>query len=308
MTLFFSRRTFNAQKKKFTDNVASLTRYVSITGTTSGGGGWQGGIISQGDWLDQVQQQGGTDDVLIYVHGFNTEQADMLKRMQKIETGLAAHGFNGALVAFDWPSDGSVLRYDADRRDAKAVAQYLVSDGIVPLLGLAPKPRVHIVAHSMGALVVLRGFSDFGDSAGPGQAAWSAEQVMFASGDVDRVWHERGAWGALVLNQRSARFTNYYSGRDQVLALSGGLVNGGRERVGHGGMPPLLYDAHHDVYCNEQYKKDVPEADRTLIYSHQWWFDNDGFYRDLALTIAGQAADQMPTRQATNISDQALLI
>ncbi|MCE8006642.1 alpha/beta fold hydrolase [Aestuariivita sp.] len=308
MALFFSRRTFNAQQKKFTNNPAALTRYVAITGTNPGGGGWAGGILSRDNWLAQVRQAGGTRDVVIYVHGFNTSQADMLRRMERMETGLRAHGYTGAVVSYDWPSDGSVLNYNRDRSDAKEVAQYLVKDGMVPLLGMSPKPRVHLMAHSMGALVVLRGFSDFGDAIGPGQGAWSADQVIFAAGDVDSVWLERGAWGSLVLNQRSRRFTNYYSGRDRVLALSGGLINGGRERVGHVGMPSLLATGHQDVYCNEQYKKDVPTSDQTMTYSHRWWFDNDGFLQDMALTLSGRAADQMPTRRATNIADQALLV
>lgn len=307
MALFFSRRTYNAHLKKFTNNPASLTRYVAITGTGPGDQGWSGGILSQGDWLEQVRQAGGDRDVLIYVHGFNTAQSDMLTRMERIETGLRAHGFAGAVVAYDWPSDGSALSYGRDRADAKTVAPHLVSDGVIPLLGLSPRPRVHLLAHSMGALVVLRGFSDFGDGIGPGQGAWRMDEVLFAAGDVDSVWHEKGAWGSLVLSKRSRRFTNYHSGLDQVLALSDGLVNGGRDRVGHVGMPALLAAGHHDVYCNEQYRKDVPPGDRTMLYSHRWWFDNDGFLRDVALTLAGRAAGQMPTRRATNTTDQALL-
>lgn len=308
MALFFSRRTYNAHQKTFTNNPASLTRYVAITGTSPGGDGWSGGILSQRDWLEQVRQAGGDSDVLIYVHGFNTAQSDMLRRMEKLETGLRAHGFAGAVVAFDWPSDGSALAYGRDRADAKKIAPHLVSDGVIPLLGLPSRPRVHLLAHSMGALVILRGFSDFGDGIGPGQGVWSAGEVMFAAGDVDSVWLEKGAWGSLVLKKRSQRFTNYYSGRDQVLALSGGLVNGGRDRVGHVGMPTLLSAGHHDVYCNEQYLKDVPQAEQTMLYSHRWWFDNAGFLRDVALTLQGRPADQMPTRRATNISDQALLV
>jgi hypothetical protein len=51
----------------------------------------------------------------------------------------------------------------------------------------------------------------------------------------------------------------------------------------------------------------VPEPDRTTVYSHAWWFDNPGFYKDLALTLRGSDARTMPTRRATNIDDLALL-
>ncbi|WP_170763074.1 alpha/beta hydrolase [Ruegeria lacuscaerulensis] len=306
MALFFSRRTYNASKKKFTIKPAAKTRYVNITQTSSGGQVRKGSIVKKSKWLDLVRQQGGDKEVLIYVHGFNTTQKGMLDRLGKIEAGVRSNGFKGAVVAFDWPSDGSVHAYDRDRSDAKAVAPHLVGDGMLPLLAMSPRPKIHIIAHSMGALVVLRAFSDFGDSAGPGNN-WGADQVMFASADVDSAWLEKGAWGGLVLKKRSKRFTNYYSGRDKVLALSGGLINGGRDRAGHAGMPDLTTKGHWDIYCNEQYKRDVPKPKRSRIYSHRWWFDNDGFYRDLALTIDGKGAKTMPTRKKTTGKDLALL-
>ncbi|MES0863103.1 alpha/beta fold hydrolase [Ruegeria sp. SCPT10] len=307
MALFFSRRTYNAQKKKFTLKPAAKTRYVHITQKTADGRIRKGGIIKKAKWLNLVQQQGGDSAVLIYVHGFNTSQKDMLDRLDKIEKSVRANGYKGAVVAFDWPSDGSLHTYDSDRADAKAVAPHLVGDGMLPLLGMSPKPKVHILAHSMGALVVLRAFSDFGDSAGPGNKIWSADQITFASGDVDADWLEKGAWGDLVLKKRSKRFTNYYSGKDKVLALSGGLVNGGRERVGRVGMPKLTSKGHWDIYCEEQYKRDVPKGQRKMAKSHRWWFDSKGFYKDLSLTIDGHDAKTMPTRHKTNIGDQLLL-
>nr|WP_254437989.1 alpha/beta fold hydrolase [Ruegeria arenilitoris] len=307
MALFFSRRTYNSQKKKFTLKPAAKTRYVNITKKSADGSVRKGSIVKKADWLNLVRQQGGDSAVLIYVHGFNTSQTDMLDRLEKIENGARSNGFKGAVVAFDWPSDGSPHAYDRDRADAKTVAPHLVGDGMLPLLGMPSKPKVHILAHSMGTLVVLRAFSDFGDAAGPGNKIWSADQVMFASGDVDAAWLEKGAWGNLVLKKRSKRFTNYYSGKDKVLSLSGGLVNGGRKRAGRVGMPKLTSKGHWDIHCDEQYKRDVPKGKRSMTKSHRWWFDSKGFYKDLALNLDGQDAKKMPTRHKTNIGDQMLL-
>ncbi|MCG7520765.1 alpha/beta hydrolase [Ruegeria sp. Ofav3-42] len=307
MALFFSRRTYNASKKKFTLKPAAKTRYVNITKTSSDGRIRKGSIVKKAKWLDLVRQQGGDKEVLIYVHGFNTSQKDMLDRLAKIEAGVRSNGYTGAVIAYDWPSEGSVHAYDRDRSDAKTVAPHLVGDGMMPLLAMPSRPKVHILAHSMGAFVVLRAFSDFGDSAGPGDGNWGADQVMFASADVDSTWLEKGAWGGLVLKKRSQRFTNYYSGRDKVLALAGGLIHGGRARAGHVGMPDLTEKAHWDIYCNLQYKRHVPKPKRTRVYSHRWWFDNAGFFKDLELTIAGKDAKTMPTRKKTTTKDLALL-
>ena len=126
---FFPAATYNAQKKKFTLKPAARTRYVHITQQSPGGKIRKGSIVKQAKWLDLVRQEGGDSAVLIYVHGFNTSQKDMLDRLGKIEGNLRANGYQGAVVAFDWPSDGSVHTYDSDRSDAKAVAPHLVGDG-----------------------------------------------------------------------------------------------------------------------------------------------------------------------------------
>ncbi|WP_422048867.1 alpha/beta fold hydrolase [Shimia sp.] len=307
MALFFSRRAYHAKTQKFTNNPASVTRYVAVSQTNPDGTIHKGAAIPQADWLDRVKQAGGGNEVLIYVHGFNTSQTDMLRRLKKIEDGVRAQGFTGAVIAYDWPSDGTVLAYNTDRTDAKKTAPYLVCDGIVPLLNMTPRPKVHLIAHSMGALVVLRGFAGVGDSASAGARNWKVDEVTFCAADVNADWLERGAWGALVLDRRAARFTNYYSGRDEVLAFAGGLINGGRERAGHMGISEPITKGQWDIYCNEQYKRDVPDNEKTQVYSHRWWFDNDGFYKDLALTIDGADAQTMATRRPTNEADLALL-
>ena len=308
MALIFSRRAYDNRTQKFTNNLSTRTRYVKLTKTGAGSNSWIGGVISQQDWLTQVKSAGSTNEVLIYVHGFNTKQTDMLDRMGKIETQLKGQGFGGTVVAFDWPSDGFVLNYNSDRRDAKAAAPSLVADGVLPLLGMSPKPRVSLLAHSMGALVVLRGFSDFGDGAGSGSSNWKVDEACFVSADVDSAWFEKGAWASLVLDKRAGRFTNYWSGRDGVLQLAGGFISGGRVRVGQVGMPQLTSARHHDVYSNEQYLRDVPPSQQKKRYSHTWWFDNVGFFKDVRATIRGDAASGMATRKPTNTPpDQALL-
>lgn len=306
MTLFFSRRTYNASKQSFTNNPAEVTRYVRLTDGPDASGRWTGGIINKADWFDRVQAEGATNEITIYLHGYNTSQVENLRRMALIRAGLQSNGYRGALIAFDWPSAGLPSDYDGDKRNAKKTAQHLVSDGILPLLALSPKPKVNLIAHSMGAYLLLRALSDFDDNAGPGAGAWRLNEVMFVSGDADRRWFGKGAWGSLLLAHRARRFTNYFSILDDVLKLAV-KVNRFQERVGRSGMPPGIAPSHVDLYSSEQYLKDVPASMRERIYSHRWWFDNTKFYTDAALTLAGQDAQSMPTRRKTDTSDLALL-
>ena len=100
--------------------------------------------IAKRSWIEEVmtearhgpQDDGPVGDIVIYVHGFNTPQSEMLRRTDKIEQGVKAHGFRGAVVAYDWPSDGSAINYQSDRRDAKKTAAALVRDGIAPLMAV----------------------------------------------------------------------------------------------------------------------------------------------------------------------------
>lgn len=306
--LIFTRRAYDAPRHRFTNNPSSLTRYLSVSASQAAAGQWSGHIIDRAAWLDKVRvAMGGSNEILIYIHGFNTSQVSMLQRLETVESGLRAKGFAGAIVAYDWPSDGSILRYVSDRNDAKTVAPYLVTDGIEPLLTLSPKPKLHILAHSMGTYLTLRAFAAFGDSSGPGATPWKIDQVLFSAADSDSAWYERGAWGALVLKHRANRLTNYYSPLDDVLAMSRNVYNGNRARAGRAGLPPPVYPQHIDVYGAEQYRRHVPPADRDVMVSHNWWYENDGWLRDAALTLAGHDAATMPTRQPTNIADQALL-
>lgn len=307
MSFFFSRRTYNASKKRFTDNVSDVTRYLTLQGDTLDGGTWRGSMMDQQDWCHAVHQTGGSNEVTIFVHGFNTPQTSMLTRRAKIENGLRAHGYTGAVVGYDWPSDGSFLRYSRDKRDAKKAAEYLVSDCILPLLSETPTPTINLIAHSMGGYLTLRALSVFDDASGPGNSAFKLNQICFVSADVNRSWMGKGAWGALLLSHRSKRFTNYFSQLDATLNLPALLVNSFEKRVGRWGMPPLIHNNHVDIYSHEQFLKDVPHVDQTPTYSHTWWFDNDKFYRDLALTLAGQDAHDMPTRRRMNTTDLALL-
>ncbi|WP_195820708.1 alpha/beta fold hydrolase [Roseobacter sp. MH60115] len=306
MTLFFSRRTYNASKQRFTNNPADVTRYVRLTSGPDASGKWTGGIISKDDWLAHVKAEAATNEITIYVHGFNTDQIDNLNRMNKIRAGLNGEGYRGALIAYDWPSAGTVTAYDSDKRHAKLTAEHLVRDGILPLLALSPRPKVNLIAHSMGAYLVLRALSEFDDDAGPGSGAWKLNETLFVSGDADRRWFGKGAWGALLLAHRSKRFTNYYSQLDDVLNAAV-PANGFRKRAGRSGMPSGIHKNHVDLYSHEQYLKDVDGPNRTVLNSHRWWFDNAKFYRDAGLTLAGQPAFPLPTRRRTTTTDLALL-
>jgi hypothetical protein len=70
-------------------------------------------------------------------------------------------------------------------------------------------------------------------------------------------------------------------------------------------LPPSIPSNHQDLDCAARYVAQV--ADKTVQRSHRWYFSDDGFYRDAALTLAGTAASAMPTRGIKSNGDQELL-
>lgn len=294
---FFSRRAYRRAKEKFSNNRAAQTRHVKIDALSDTIG--KGSIIDRDQWVDAVIGQANGGDVLCFVHGFNTSQMDMLRRQTKIERNLKAQGFHGTVIAFDWPSNGIDLDYYPDRNDAKKTAPSIIVDGLGPIMNHPAKPKIHLLAHSMGALVVLRGFAATGDGAG-GRRRWSVDQVIFAGADLDQKDLGLGVSGSLVMKQRCARLTNYYSESDRVLDLADGLVNGGRKRLGRHGLPDPTEREFDDVDCRAQYDAKVPSGDKTFRGSHTWYFDNTGFARDVADTLSGKPASAIPTRRGVS--------
>lgn len=288
---YFTRRAYNASKSKFSNNKASLTRYVELPGITDTVTADQ--ILDRDDWAGRVLAAANGGPILCFVHGFNTTQIDMLNRLKKIRDGLSDNGFRGAVIAHDWPSQGTIPGYITDRNNAKKIAPFMVTEGLGPFMAASPGTKLHILAHSMGSLVTIRSFAQTGDG---GSAPWSVDQVMLVSADCDAVEMAKGTGDALVMDKRSARLTNYFSNQDRVLKLGENIVSGGRDRLGFAGMPTPKEPGTVDVACGTRYDQSIDKPANGFeeqTFSHTWYFDDDLFYRDVANTLAGIPTDQM---------------
>ena len=97
-------------------------------------------------WLDQK-------NILVVVHGFNTEESDILpayfnvKKQMSARVMQAAKPFYDAVIGITWPGYQNDLEYYSTEDHARALASRLRSD-INRLAGLAGK--VDVIAHSTG--------------------------------------------------------------------------------------------------------------------------------------------------------------
>lgn len=100
-------------------------------------------------FIAALDADGGAEEVVVFVHGFNTNNAEAVYRLAQI-----AHDFEAKtpVVAYSWPSAGSPRGYVYDR-DSVIFSR----DGLEQLLRMltARDRRVVLVAHSMGSQLVM---------------------------------------------------------------------------------------------------------------------------------------------------------
>ncbi|CAN5367694.1 alpha/beta hydrolase [soil metagenome] len=119
-------------------------------------------------------------DVLVFVHGFNTNFADAAFRFAQI---VHDSGFKGVPVLFTWPSRGQLLAYPYDRESAYYSRDFLERNlrAIASDLGAT---RMDILAHSMGTLLTLETLRQ-ASIRGDGTFGGRLRDVMLAAPDVD---------------------------------------------------------------------------------------------------------------------------
>jgi esterase/lipase superfamily enzyme len=236
----------------------------------------------------------GHDDVLVYVHGFNTTFEFAVLRTAQLQYDL---GFAGTGLAFCWPSRGDVNKYQEDAAQVGGAARKLAEvlrNLIQSVGGSATGPRkIHLIAHSMGCRVLLNAIYQLHRDGHlpPDGKPWG--QVVLAAPDV----------GATMFNNllpytiRSAdRVTYYYCRQDVALATSQranyyepvGLLpffQLGIDTInadgtdtsffGHGyyaSSPKVLLDMHLMIQFGQKPGERMPPlASHNLIFGHDHW-------------------------------------
>ncbi|MFV5348600.1 alpha/beta hydrolase [Acinetobacter soli] len=266
--------------------------------------------IEAKSWFNEVQKASvwGRDskdptyargDILFFVHGYNNDQkTEVMLRHDQLNMDLEEVGFKGVLVSYDWPSDNKAIAYLEDRHDAKKTAMQLVTDAIA-ILAERQQPgchiNIHLLAHSMGALVVREAFDD-ADDCKLQNNSWMISQLIFLAGDVSSDSMSAFNPTSESIYRHCIRLTNYSNLYDSVLKLSSGKRVGLAPRVGRVGLPENApVDKAVNVDCSEYYNlmmndKEIYERDQKVIIgyeSHSWFIGNKKFTRDLFETLIG---------------------
>ena len=98
--------------------------------------------------------------LLIYVHGYN-EDPEIAKGygLHNIAAGVSERGEICPVATFLWPSRFGVLGFGRARRAANATAP-VFAKAVEHLRAQCPALRLHVLAHSLGARVVLKALQE----------------------------------------------------------------------------------------------------------------------------------------------------
>lgn len=160
--------------------------------------------------LSAVVARAPEHDVLVFVHGYNVGFEAALCRAGQLASDLP---FNGAMVAFSWPSAARLTGYRDDERQVaastSAVARFLTA-----IRQRLPTARIHLAAHSMGNRALLRGVAEL-----PARLRHERpfHHVVLAAPDVGI---DEFPTLATVCRDAAERVTLYASRGDEALKVS----------------------------------------------------------------------------------------
>jgi esterase/lipase superfamily enzyme len=172
----------------------------------------------------------GSDEVFVFIHGFNVTFAEAAKRTAQIAYDL---DFEGAPVFYSWPARGNRRSYLADAASVQLSARRLTRflDDIVARAGAR---RIHLIAHSMGGRALTEALELYALRHAGEEPAF--DQIIFAAPDVDA---DLFAVQAENFAKVARRITLYTSDADLALEASQRL-HGNAPRAGQGGAEALV--------------------------------------------------------------------
>lgn len=201
----------------------------------------------------------------VFVHGYNVTFDVAVGRAAQLHADL---GFDGATVAYSWPSRGKMSAYFMDAAAVEA-GRHRLARLLREIVAGTGATEVHILAHSMGNRAVARALEQLAPEL---MGHSPVQQLLLAAPDVDAVEMENMLPS---LKQIARRITVYGSSKDKPLALSE-LLTGWR-RAGDGGESLLRAPDYADCI-------DASEID-TAYLSHSYAMDNAALLADIKALI-----------------------
>jgi esterase/lipase superfamily enzyme len=179
--------------------------------------------------INERLEQSSQKDVFIYVHGYKVVFENPVLVSSELWHFL---GYEGAFIAFSWPSTPKSTAYFGDIDAAAGMARNLRE--LIEFVETSTKAeRIHILGYSAGTRMVARAMEQIslinrGREADPKRLGHKLENVMLVSSDIDRDVFAAYLADGILGSQR--HLIIYGSQRDRALQISSVVT--GHKRLG----------------------------------------------------------------------------
>lgn len=168
------------------------------------------------------------DEIVIYVHGFQNDEDAAVENFNAARESLAANGYTHPVVGFSWDSNTGALEFD----DAKQIATWngkKLAQFVLDYRCECPDTRIRLVAHSMGARVVLNAIQELTENekwtdCECGNGKIDSVHLLGAAVDNEEVGVESGFGSAI--EEVVGEFHNMWNSEDDVLSTWYGVEEG----------------------------------------------------------------------------------
>ena len=222
--------------------------------------------LGQESFNEQLQQHvesSPSNDILLFVHGYNSSFEDAARRAAQLAYDL---DFDGTPMMYSWPSQASTMSYTVDeavvRLSGRRMARFLRE-----IVEEAGADRIHLIAHSMGNRALVEALERLAAEQHGEASEPMFGQIVFTAPDVDRDFFVEAVQG---LRGSAERITLYASEND--LALRSSAVLHGAPRAGLAGKG-IVSAAGIDTI-------DMSDIDADLL-GHGYFAANEGAIFDL---------------------------
>lgn len=225
--------------------------------------------------IKALLKEGGSNDLLIFIHGYNVSFDDAARRTAQLSFDLE---FKGVPLFFSWPSTASLLGYRDDRARIQATIP-LLKEYLRRVAGEFKGARINIVAHSMGTFGFTTALKELREDLAASPEGPIFNQIILAAPDIDAETFKTEI--APKIGSSARRLTLYASSRDLALMISR-FVNG-RQRAGDTAPQILLTPGVDSI--------DVSSVDSSLL-GHSYYGDNRSIITDIRSVIGSEQPDK----------------
>jgi esterase/lipase superfamily enzyme len=224
--------------------------------------------------------------LMIFVHGYNVEFPEAARSVAQFAADLK---FNGPVVLFSWPSQGSLTGYTVDETNAEW-AQIHFQELMTALLERIPVQHIYLVGHSMGNRIIGRAMVSLANERLESDMLRFREIIMIAP-DIDTEVFRMDM--APRLARTGIHMTLYASSSDRALLASKAFH--GYPRAGESGEGLVVIAGLETI--------DASDASGGML-GHSYFAEDRRMMEDIyALLQTGQRADQRFGLEAVDTSE-----